>query len=322
MTENPIFQLLIFPGGAFALFFGLMLKGVDRKVTARLQRRVGPALLQPFIDLVKLSLRAFRVQPTVKGGVFAVAILLGIAAVAVAAMPVLIGGMYGGGDFRVGLPAVFGLLAVPTVALAGGERLAGAHFGAVRFFRELVLLLIWGGALGLVLLSVALNVGMSSGLTMVLSLTEIVRFQQEQGPLLFSPVMVPAFLTYLFFVPAFAGEGPFGLCGAEAEFVEGPVHEFPKPVLALYQILQALRMVAALGLGVVLFFPAGQGTALPLALPWFFLKCPLLMLVSLTLVRTAWGHLRIDQLLRLFWKWPAILGLSSLVLVFVTRSSP
>ena len=50
-----ILHLVVFPGGLFALALGLFLKGCDRRVEARLQRRVGPPLIQPFLDLVKLS---------------------------------------------------------------------------------------------------------------------------------------------------------------------------------------------------------------------------------------------------------------------------
>ena len=48
---------LIFPGGLFALAFGLALKGADRRVGARLQGRIGPPLAQPFFDLVKLGFK-------------------------------------------------------------------------------------------------------------------------------------------------------------------------------------------------------------------------------------------------------------------------
>ncbi|WP_432823068.1 NADH-quinone oxidoreductase subunit H [Trichloromonas sp.] len=322
VTENPIFQLAIFPGGVFALFFGLLLKGIDCKVRARLQCGVGPALLQPFFDLVKLSRKGDPVKATANERIFGASILLGIAAVAAATMPVLIGGIYGKGDALIGLPWIPFLLAVPTLALLAAERLSGAHFAAVRFTRELTLLLIWEGALLLVLFSLVLKVGMNSGGPVVFSLPEILRFQQERGPLLFDPTLLPAFVTYLFFIPALAGEGPFGLGQAEAEFVEGPAHEFSKPVLALFQMMSALRMVAALGLGVALFFPAEQGGSLLLGLSWFFLKCLLLTLASLSLARTTGGHFRIDQLVRLFWKWPAALGLTSLILVLITRSSP
>lgn len=38
----------------FAPIIGGLLAGIDRKITARMQRRVGPPLLQPFYDVIKL----------------------------------------------------------------------------------------------------------------------------------------------------------------------------------------------------------------------------------------------------------------------------
>ena len=46
--------ILIFPGFLFAAGGGLLLAGFDRKVLARMQRRVGPPILQPFYDFFKL----------------------------------------------------------------------------------------------------------------------------------------------------------------------------------------------------------------------------------------------------------------------------
>lgn len=38
----------------FAPFLGALLDGIDRIISARMQRRKGPKLMQPFYDLVKL----------------------------------------------------------------------------------------------------------------------------------------------------------------------------------------------------------------------------------------------------------------------------
>ncbi len=37
-----------------APFIGGLLEGIDRKISARMQRRVGPPVLQPFYDVIKL----------------------------------------------------------------------------------------------------------------------------------------------------------------------------------------------------------------------------------------------------------------------------
>lgn len=40
-----------------ALFLGLIYKGIDRKLVARLQSRIGPPLIQPFRDFAKLMMK-------------------------------------------------------------------------------------------------------------------------------------------------------------------------------------------------------------------------------------------------------------------------
>ena len=49
-----ILYVLIFPGILFVAVIGLLLAGIDRKVLARMQKRVGPPVIQPFYDFFKL----------------------------------------------------------------------------------------------------------------------------------------------------------------------------------------------------------------------------------------------------------------------------
>ena len=46
--------ILIFPGFLFCFLCGMLLVGIDRKLVARMQKRVGPPILQPFYDFFKL----------------------------------------------------------------------------------------------------------------------------------------------------------------------------------------------------------------------------------------------------------------------------
>ena len=46
--------VLIFPGALFTSAVGLWLAGVDRKVLARMQHRIGPPIRQPLYDFLKL----------------------------------------------------------------------------------------------------------------------------------------------------------------------------------------------------------------------------------------------------------------------------
>ena len=49
-----LFYVLIFPGALFTVAVGLLLAGIDRKVVARMQHRIGPPIRQPLYDFLKL----------------------------------------------------------------------------------------------------------------------------------------------------------------------------------------------------------------------------------------------------------------------------
>jgi len=51
---KDLIYALIFPGALFTVVIGLFLAGVDRKVIAHMQKRVGPPIMQPTYDFFKL----------------------------------------------------------------------------------------------------------------------------------------------------------------------------------------------------------------------------------------------------------------------------
>ncbi|MBN1108540.1 MAG: NADH-quinone oxidoreductase subunit H, partial [Bacteroidales bacterium] len=58
-----LFYFLVFPGLIFAAVTGAFLSWFDRKITARVQFRKGPPLLQPFYDFFKLLLVKETILP-------------------------------------------------------------------------------------------------------------------------------------------------------------------------------------------------------------------------------------------------------------------
>ena len=99
------FHLLIFPGGLFALLLGLLLKGFDRKICARLQRRVGPPILQPFYDIIKLSQKETIIPDTANKAIFKFAPVFGF-------MGMMVDPKYGGG----GMDTVSYVLAMEEIS--------------------------------------------------------------------------------------------------------------------------------------------------------------------------------------------------------------
>ena len=149
------------------------------------------------------------------------------------------------------------------------------------------------------------------------SLLKIVAWQQHSGSLGFNPSMIPALLAYLIFLPGTMGVAPFDIPEAETEILEGPLLEYSGVLLAFFHMASALKMVVALALGVVLFFPGTISDIPAVNLVWFVVKCALFMLFTLTVVKSATGRLRIEQALSFFLKYPAGLALLSLILVWI-----
>ena len=304
-TATPL-AVLLFPGGLFALGLGLMLKGFDRRLAARLQGRVGPPLAQPFYDLVKLARKRTMVPDIAAEPVFLGAPLIGAVSMLLAAALVPIPGVYSPNPLLGDLLVLLYLLAVPAVVLMIAGSASGSPFGAIGFSREMALMIAYEGPLVLVVAAVALRTGS-------FSLTDIVAYQQTHGAFLFDPMMWPALAAFLAFYPANLGIVPFDIPEAETEVLEGPLLEYSGPALGLFKVMSALKAVVVLGLGVALFFPsAPEGIAGFLV---YLTKLVLMMLVGVTFLRVSMGRMRIDQAFTFFLKWPLALSVLSLATV-------
>lgn len=314
-----IFHLCLFPGGVFALVVGYFYKGLDRRVEARLQRRVGPPLIQPWLDTAKLLTKETLIPSTACRPAFLLAPVFGFAGMAVCAAFIPIPGVFRGLSHLGDLLVIFYLLPIPAMAIMLGGSASSSPFGAVGFSREMSMMLAYEAPLLLVLLSVAMLVGKAmtdGGWGAEFSLLKIVEWQQVNGSLGLNPVMIPAFAAYLIFLPGTMGVAPFDIAEAETEILEGPLLEYGGPLLALFQIAGALKTFVLLGLGVAMFFPGTLGNFWPVNLLWFLFKCILLMLLSLTVVKAATGRYRIEQAFRFYVTVPTALALSSLILVW------
>lgn len=316
-TILAILHMCIFPGGVFALAVGLFYKGLDRRMEARLQRRIGPPLIQPVLDIAKLLTKETLIPKTANRTAFLMAPVIGFTGMAVCAAFIPIAGVYSGLTNMGDLLVIFYLLPVPAIALMLAGSASSSPFGAVGFSREMLMMLAYEIPLLAVLLAVAMLVGQQTGTGAEFSLAKIIGYQAKEGMLGFNPVMIPALAAYLIFLPGTMGVIPFDIPEAETEVLEGPLLEYGGPLLALFQIGSALKTFVVLGLGVALFFPGTLGDFWIVNLAWFLLKCLLLMALSLTLVKSATGRFRIDQAFWFYIKYPTVLALVSLVLVWI-----
>jgi NADH-quinone oxidoreductase subunit H len=309
-----VLNMLIFPGGLFALILGLFLMGVDRKIYARLQRRVGPPIYQPVIDTVKLLQKEILVPRTANYIFFRTAPLIGLAGMLVAVALIPVTGVYSGMGKSADLIVVLYLLATPALALMIGASASGSPYSAIGLSREMTITLAYELPLFTVLLTVGMKVGMAGGGFADFSLTNIVNYQLQNGSLITNITMLPAILGYLCCIPGTIGVVPFDIPEAETEITEGPVLEFSGTSLAIFKLTGALKMVLVSALAVALFFPMPLGVFWLVNLLWFIFKCAVLIIVTITIVRATRARMRMDQAFRFYLIIPTALALISLIL--------
>lgn len=314
-----LINILIFPGGLFGILLGLFLTGVDRKIYARLQRRVGPPIYQPCIDIIKLSQKEIMVPRTANQTVFRFAPLLGFAGMlaTIAVIPItgIYSGLYQSGDLLV----LLYLLSTPALALMIGASASGSPYSSVGLSREMTMVLAYEIPLVIVLLTVGLRIGMDGGGTAVFSLSDIVNFQLKNGALLFDWPMLPAILAFLCCIPGTLGVVPFDIPEAETELAEGPLLEYSGAGLAMFKLTGGLKMLALSALAAALFFPTGLSGSWLINLLWFILKCVVISFFTITLVRATRARMRLDQAFKFYLIFPTALALISLVLVLFLR---
>ena len=183
--------ILIFPGFLFCFLTGMLLCGIDRKLVARMQKRIGPPILQPFYDFFKLLGKETIVPAAANRTVFLLAPLVGLAAQVVLQLfiPVFhFNAFRGVADVIV----ILYLLLIPALSVILGAASSGSPYAGVGLSREMVTVLSVELPLVLVLLAVAKTVGNAMGTGLCFSLTDIVNYQIANGSLLTRLSMLPA----------------------------------------------------------------------------------------------------------------------------------
>src|SRR5512136_2992735 len=168
-----VLYILVFPGFLFLAAYALFLSYLDRKVAARMQHRVGPPLLQPLADFIKVLGKEVIDPRGVDRPAFDAAPVLALAAVMTAFLYVPVIGpspLAFPGD----LVLVLYFLTLPTIVLFLVGWLSRNVFATVGGVRAVTMLFIYEVPFFLVLLAPALLAG-------TWSISEIVAWQASHG---------------------------------------------------------------------------------------------------------------------------------------------
>lgn len=307
--------IFIFPGFLFCFLCGMLLCGIDRKLVAKMQKRVGPPIMQPFYDFFKLCGKETIIPAAANKTMFLVAPLVGLAALVVIQLFIPIFGFEAFSGMADVIVILY-LLLIPALATILGGAASGSPYAGVGLSREMVTIISCELPLVLVLLAVAKKVGDAMGTGLCFSLADIAAYQAASGSLLLKGSMIPAAVAMLLIIPGETGNHPFDAAEAETEICEGLLAEYSGAPLGVYKLSHAIKMLTLTSLFTALFL-GGIGTGIvAVDAIIVFLLCVLLTAVTISFVHAVTARLKIEQIFKYYWTVVSALALISLVLAW------
>jgi formate hydrogenlyase subunit 4 len=231
-----------------------LLLGVTRKVKARLLRRRGPPLLQPYADIWKL-LHKEAVLATNASWLYRTAPYVIFAAtwVAAALVPTYATGLLF--SWSADLIAIVALIGTGRFALALAGMDVGTSFGGIGSSREMLVASLAEPAMLLVVFAVALL----AGTTQLSSIAA----QMIDTPVGLRVSLALALIAFVFVAVAENGRIPIDNPATHLELTmvhEAMVLEYSGRHLAMIEAAAAVRLVLYFSLLACLFFPFGMAT--------------------------------------------------------------
>lgn len=281
MTLNLILYLFGAP------LLGGLLAGLDRKLSARMQSRMGPPLLQPFYDVIKL-LRKENMVTRRSQNIYVFFFLLLI--------------VFTGALFFAGLDLLLVIFALTlgAIFLVLGAYKASSPYSFLGAERELIQMMAYEP---MVLLTA---VGMYM-VTKSFHVDDIARH-----PTLLVVALPGVFLGFLYTLEIKFRKSPFDLSSshhAHQELVRGLTTEFSGRGLAMVEIAHWYENVFLLG-WIYLFFAASPVLGVAVAL---------LSFLFVILVDNVFARLKWQAALRSAWGVAVVLGFGNIIVLSVLR---
>lgn len=310
---NILFWIVVIPG---TVALGLVACWIVRKVSALVQWRVGPPLLQPIYDVMKLLGKEILIPQDAQQAVFVMAPLVGLAGILLLSIMLWRTALAHTAFIGDIIVAIY-LMVLPSLALILGSSASASPHAAVGTGREMKLVLSYELSLVLAFIVVIIKTaGQAGALQRInpafggLNLAVIA----EHTPA-FSISGMLAFLVALLCMQAKLGFVPFDIAEAETELGSGVLMEYSGALLAVWKLMQA-TMLVGLPLFLVMVFLGGFGTSSAAALAAGVGKY-VLILVLLILIKNTNPRLRIDQIMRFFWFYCGITLVVAIILATI-----
>lgn len=248
-----------------APFFGGLLEGIDRKISARMQRRVGPPVLQPFYDVRKLLNKQTIAVRKTQFSFLAVYLVLMI----------FTGAMFFGG---VDLLMCFFVLSTAATFLVFAASVTNSPYSAIGAQREMIQMMTYEPAV----LMAAVGFYLARGTFDVDSIAK--------APVSAILVLPGFFFAFVFILTIKMRKSPFDEAAshhAHQEIVQGLSTEMGAKNLALYTITEwyeNIFLLGVVGLFIVNSNPISYVVAVIVVLAVYFLE----ILIDNSSARVRW----------------------------------
>jgi len=310
---------------AFGIIFGLLYKGIDRKLSAHMQGRIGPPIIQPFRDVRKLFTKENVVPENAIPWIFNLVPMVGLVATISILIYLPIGGFPPIISWAGDLILILYLLLIPSLALVIGGFSSGSPYAIVGAQREMATMIAYEFPLAIVIITFAWKLGYKLNIANTFSLATIVGapvWNNITGPLGFIGFAI-LLLVLVIVTPAELSKIPFDAPEAETEIAGGLLVEYSGRNLAMFYLTDGVKTVVMASIIVVLFFPYNISNMLGLEsypaytvdILFYLLKVFLVILFSVTLIRVAIARLKIDQIVYTYWIPLTLMSLIGLILV-------
>ncbi len=291
---------LIFYGFLLTAVIGLLASWIDRKITARVQYRVGPPLLQPLIDIVKLLGKETLIPTGASKITFLIAPVAGLTSVILVSTLLWINNINTGNTFIGDLIVILYLLLLPSICIIMGGFASGNPLASLGASREMKLVLSYELPFALAALVCVIKSGFS------IRLGEILSFQAQNGVIAGSFSGTLALIVAIMSMQAKLAFVPFDIPEAETEIATGPLVDYSGPALAIYRLMKNM-LLFVLPFFLIILFMGG------LRLEGIHLLYGVLKYVGLvtliTVIRNTNPRVRIDQAVKFFWGPMTLLAL-------------
>ena len=304
-----VFNILVFPGILFLMVFGLLAQYVDRKLHARLQNRVGPPWFQPLADFIKL-LSKESIMPENADPIFFKSMpLIAITSAVTSFLYVPLWKTQALFSFNGDVIVVFYLLTIPTLTFFLAGWYSTSLFSMLGAVRSLTQLFAYEVPLFMGILAPAL-------LANTWSLSQISAFYEVHPA--YALFNVLGFAVSMVALLGKLEKVPFDIPEAETEIVAGAFTEYSGRYLAMFRMALDIELIVGASLVAAVFLPFGFG--LPVGLNFLVYVVKVLFVVALiSLLRTLFARLRIEQMVNFCWKFMAPVALLQLLINVIIK---